>query len=39
MKNRAGFFMKIDFTPEKNRNKEYCFYEYLNILNRGTELN
>ena len=29
----------IDFTPEKNRNKEYCFYEYLNILNRGTELN
>lgn len=28
----------IDATPDQQRNKRYCFIEYLNILNRGTEL-
>lgn len=27
-----------DITPGKQRNKKYCFVEYLAILNRGTEL-
>ena len=27
-----------DMTPDQQRNKRYCFGEYLNILNRGTEL-
>ncbi len=27
-----------DTTPEKVRNKRYCFLEYINILNKGTEL-
>lgn len=30
MENRAGVFQQ--------RNKRYCFVEYVNILNRGTEL-
>lgn len=28
----------FDLTPEQQRNKKYCFIEYLEILNRGTEL-
>ena len=27
-----------DITPDQQRNKRYCFVEYVNILNRGTEL-
>lgn len=27
-----------DITPHQQRNKRYCFVEYVNILNRGTEL-
>lgn len=27
-----------DITPNQQRNKKYCFSEYLDILNRGTEL-
>lgn len=27
-----------DITPNQQRNKRYCFVEYVNILNRGTEL-
>ena len=27
-----------DITPHQQRNKRYCFVEYINILNRGTEL-
>lgn len=27
-----------DITPEQQRNKRYCFWEYVSILNRGTEL-
>ena len=27
-----------DITPQQQRNKRYCFVEYVNILNRGTEL-
>lgn len=28
----------IDVTPDQQRNKRYCFWEYIKILNRGTEL-
>lgn len=28
-----------DITPEKKRYKQYMFAEYINLLNRGTELN
>ena len=28
----------IDLTPQKSRYKKYCFEEYVNILNKGTEL-
>ena len=27
-----------DITPNQQRNKRYCFAEYVSILNRGTEL-
>lgn len=27
-----------DYSPEKGRNKQFCFSEYVDILNRGTEL-
>ena len=28
----------IDLTPQKSRYKKYCFEDYVNILNKGTEL-
>ena len=33
---KAGVLRDLD--PQKNRSKLYCFSEYINILNRGTEL-
>lgn len=27
-----------DITPDQQRNKKYCFIEYVSILNRGTEI-
>ena len=32
------FKILIDTTPNQQRNKKYCFSEYVTILNRGTEL-
>ena len=42
----AGNILKVfcetgilaDMTPEKSRNKIYCFTRYVDILNKGTEL-
>lgn len=36
--NLIGLGILIDGSPQKNRNKHYVFQDYLNILNKGTEL-